>query len=121
MADTKFKKISALPGRAAAHIDNRAMIALATAAFAGGAALVAWALGRRGERAANAMFPAETDAPGANGDPAPDLAADAPRPGAGDRAPAAFRPDPTAAVPDAERAAMAPATLPNPAAPADRG
>lgn len=48
------------------------------------------------------------------GDKAPDLALDRPRPGAEDRAPSAFRPDPTATVPDDKRDAFAPATTPNP-------
>ncbi|RIA37770.1 hypothetical protein DFR49_3658 [Hephaestia caeni] len=46
------------------------------------------------------------------GHPAPDLAEDAPHPGPGDRAPEAFRPDPTAPVFGAEREALAPATMP---------
>ncbi|MCM8729608.1 hypothetical protein ACFO8O_01310 [Hephaestia sp. GCM10023244] len=46
------------------------------------------------------------------GDRAPDLAEDAPRPGPDDRAPDAFRPDPTAPVPATERDALAPATIP---------
>lgn len=45
---------------------------------------------------------------------APDLALDAPRPGTGDRAPDAFRPDPTAAVPASEREGLRPATAPAP-------
>lgn len=39
---------------------------------------------------------------------APDLALDAPRPGPDDRAPDAFRPDPTAPVPASEREALRP-------------
>lgn len=43
--------------------------------------------------------------------PAPDLAPDAPRPGTnGTRAPEAFRPDPTAPVPENERESLRPAT-----------
>lgn len=45
---------------------------------------------------------------------APDLALDAPRPGPDDRAPEAFRPDPTAPVPESEREALRPATGPAP-------
>ena len=45
---------------------------------------------------------------------APDLALDKPRPGAGDRAPLAFRPDPTAPVPASEREGLRPATGPAP-------
>lgn len=41
---------------------------------------------------------------------APDLALDRPRPGAADRAPDAFRPDPTAVPGKAEREALRPAT-----------
>ena len=41
---------------------------------------------------------------------APDLALDTPRPGAADRAPDAFRPDPTAVPTKAEREALRPAT-----------
>lgn len=51
---------------------------------------------------------------------APDLAADAPVPGT-NRAPDAFRPDPTAAVPSSEREALRPATGPSPTLSADRG
>lgn len=51
---------------------------------------------------------------------APDLAASAPTPGT-ERAPDAFRPDPTAAVPDSEREALRPATGPAPTLSADRG
>ena len=45
---------------------------------------------------------------------APDLALDKPRPGPTDRAPEAFRPDPTAPVPESEREALRPATGPAP-------
>lgn len=41
---------------------------------------------------------------------APDLALDQPRPSANDRAPEAFRPDPTAPVPASEREGLRPAT-----------
>ena len=41
--------------------------------------------------------------------PAPDLALDRPRPSANDRAPQAFRPDPTAPVPASEREGLRPA------------
>ncbi len=43
--------------------------------------------------------------------PAPDLALDQPRPGPNDRAPEAFRPDPTAPVTAAEREALRPALV----------
>lgn len=45
---------------------------------------------------------------------APDLALDQPRPGSEDRAPDAFRPDPTAPVPANEREGLRPATGPAP-------
>lgn len=41
---------------------------------------------------------------------APDLALDKPHPGPDDRAPVAFRPDPTAPVPPSDREALRPAT-----------
>ena len=52
---------------------------------------------------------------------APDLALDKDRPGAGDRAPVAFRPDPTAPVSAAERESLRPATGPSSSIVADRG
>lgn len=52
---------------------------------------------------------------------APDLALDKPRPTAGDRAPDAFRPDPTAPVPAEMRDSLRPATGPAPGFAADRG
>ncbi|MEG8014182.1 hypothetical protein [Sphingomonas sp. 22R3R2A-7] len=52
---------------------------------------------------------------------APDLALDKPRPGADDRAPEAFRPDPTAGPTKAERESLRPATGPAPSLVADRG
>lgn len=55
------------------------------------------------------------------GHAAPDLALDKPRSAAGDRAPEAFRPDPTAPVPAAEREALRPATGPAPSMVAPRG
>jgi hypothetical protein len=50
----------------------------------------------------------------AEGHAAPDLAPDQPHPGPDDRAPLAFRPDPTAPVPASEREALRPATGPVP-------
>ncbi|SFN68371.1 hypothetical protein [Sphingomonas sp. OK281] len=52
---------------------------------------------------------------------APDLALDKHRPGATDRAPDAFRPDPTAVPTKAERESLRPATGPAPSFAADRG
>lgn len=51
---------------------------------------------------------------------APDLAAGAPVPGT-DRAPDAFRPDPTAPVPAADRESLRPAAGPSPTLVQDRG
>ncbi len=45
---------------------------------------------------------------------APDLALDRPHPGPTDHAPEAFRPDPTAPVPESEREGLRPATGPAP-------
>jgi hypothetical protein len=52
---------------------------------------------------------------------APDLALDRPHPGPHDRAPDAFRPDPTAPVPPELRESLRPATGPAPGFAADRG
>lgn len=52
--------------------------------------------------------------------PVPDLAPDAPTPGT-TRAPDAFRPDPTAPVPESERDALRPATGPAPSLVENRG
>ena len=52
---------------------------------------------------------------------APDLALDKPHPGPGDRAPDAFRPDPTAPVSEEMRDSLRPATGPAPGFAADRG
>ncbi|TPG15307.1 hypothetical protein [Sphingomonas oligophenolica] len=52
---------------------------------------------------------------------APDLALDTPRPGPDDRAPEAFRPDPTAIPTAAERDSLRPATGHAPGFAADRG
>ena len=61
-----------------------------------------------------------TGGPRAGEHAAPDLAAKAPPPGT-DRAPDAFRPDPTAPVPASEREALRPATGPAPSLVEDRG
>jgi len=58
---------------------------------------------------------------GREGHRAPDLSPDPPRPGPDDRAPEAFRPDPTAVPSKAEREALAPATGHAPGFAADRG
>ena len=60
-------------------------------------------------------------ATGDAGHSAPDLALDRPHPGPNDRAPDAFRPDPTAAVPASEREALRPATGPAPSMVEPRG
>jgi hypothetical protein len=51
----------------------------------------------------------------------PDLALDKPHPGPHDRAPEAFRPDPTAVPTKEERESLRPATGPAPSFAADRG
>lgn len=48
------------------------------------------------------------------GSTAADLSLDQPHHGQGDRAPADFRPDPTAGIDERKRDAFAPATMPNP-------
>jgi hypothetical protein len=55
------------------------------------------------------------------GHAAPDLALDQPRPSENNRAPAAFRPDPTAPVSAAERESLRPATGPVPTLVRDEG
>ena len=55
------------------------------------------------------------------GHAAPDLALDKPHPTASDRAPEAFRPDPTAPVSAADREALRPATGPVPSMVEPRG
>ncbi|MEP9400690.1 hypothetical protein [Sphingomonas sp. VNH70] len=59
--------------------------------------------------------------PGNAEHPAPDLALDKPHPGPTDRAPDAFRPDPTAPVPASEREGLRPATGPVPSMVEPRG
>lgn len=80
-----------------------AAISIGAAVLAGGAALLGIFAKRR-----EGIF-----APGNAEHEAPDLALDAPRPGT-DRAPDAFRPDPTAPVPESEREGLRPATGPAP-------
>lgn len=72
------------------------------AAVLGGGAYLARRLAKRGAFAGNAEHAA------------PDLALDKPHPGPTDRAPDAFRPDPTAPVPASEREGLRPATGPAP-------
>lgn len=57
----------------------------------------------------------------ADGHAAPDLPRDGSRPDADARAPAHFRPDPTAPVSAADREALRPATGPSPSLVQDRG
>lgn len=78
------------------------------AALVGGGAYLARRLAQRGALAGNAEHAA------------PDLALDQPRPGTGERAPDAFRPDPTAPVPANERDGLRPATGPGPTITAGR-
>jgi hypothetical protein len=58
-----------------------------------------------------AWFGRRLFARGEPGHAAPDLALDRPHPGPDDRAPDAFRPDPTAPVPASEREALRPALV----------
>ena len=76
-----------------------ALGALGLAAVIGGSLLIGVLTRRSGQRT--------------GGHAAPDLALDQPHPGPEHRAPDAFRPDPRAPVPDAERDAFAPATIPS--------
>ncbi|MFD1788381.1 hypothetical protein ACFSC3_12440 [Sphingomonas floccifaciens] len=76
------------------------------AALAGGGAYLARRMMKSG--AAKQAFAGNAE------HPAPDLALDKPHPGPTDRAPDAFRPDPTAPVPDSEREGLRPATGPAP-------
>ncbi|SOB79556.1 hypothetical protein SAMN06297144_0614 [Sphingomonas guangdongensis] len=80
-----------------------AAIGIGTTLIAGGAALLGIFANRRGWLATT----------GNAEHAAPDLALDAPRPGT-NRAPDAFRPDPTAPVPESEREGLRPATGPAP-------
>ncbi|HEX8447254.1 MAG TPA: hypothetical protein VF649_11645 [Sphingomonas sp.] len=100
-------------GRAAPKQPSRTFgvgaLSAVAAALGLGAALFAVAL-RKGRSLTN---PAEHAAP--------DLAADAPPPSARQRAPDAFRPDPTAPVPPELRDSLRPAIGPAPSLAADRG
>ncbi|WP_343518328.1 hypothetical protein [Sphingomonas sp.] len=78
-----------------------AAISIGAAAIAAGAAVIGYAAMRLRE-------------PGNAEHEAPDLALDQPHPGPEDRAPEAFRPDPTAPVPASEREGLRPATGPAP-------
>ena len=85
------------------------LLTAGVAAIGLGAAALAIVLGRR------------TVGPGPAEHAAPDLALDKPHPGPHDRAPDAFRPDPTAPVPEGMRDSLRPATGPAPGFAADRG
>lgn len=87
-----------------------AMIGAGAAVVASAAALVGIFANRRGWMVEDESFGKLGDAE----HPAPDLALDQPHPGPDARAPEAFRPDPTAPVPDSERDALRPATGPAP-------
>jgi len=89
----------------AAQTSNTLLWTLGAAAVAGGAYLARSSLKRVWD---------SLTAPGNAEHAAPDLALDKPRPGADDRAPDAFRPDPTAPVPASEREGLRPATAPAP-------
>ncbi|MES2443696.1 MAG: hypothetical protein V4574_12765 [Pseudomonadota bacterium] len=94
------KPKAAAPARPTPSVPSRALgiFSFGAAAVAVGAAIVEAFRRFRG--------------PGNAEHAAPDLALDQDRPGPDDRAPEAFRPDPTAAVPASEREALRPATLP---------
>lgn len=100
--------------------DNSAWIGAMVAGGAG-ALIGLFLLGRRGRDGASGVAGAidralgvPSTAAGDGGSTAADLGIDQPHHGPGDRAPADFRPDPTAPVPESRRDAFAPATLPNP-------
>lgn len=82
-----------------------AIATIGTAVLAVGAGLAAFLLRKRRNPAEHA---------------APDLALGKPRPGPDDRAPEAFRPDPTAVPSAGERESLRPATGPAPGFAADR-
>ncbi|MFV0624960.1 hypothetical protein ACBY01_13260 [Sphingomonas sp. ac-8] len=86
-----------------------------------GIGLLGVALGLGGWLLARRADPARTGGVGSGEHVPVDLALDKPRPGADDRAPDAFRPDPTAPVPAGERDALRPATGPAPTLVEDRG
>ncbi|MDP1027634.1 hypothetical protein Q5H91_10450 [Sphingomonas sp. KR1UV-12] len=104
---SRSAKPAAKPARSKTFGVN--LLTAGAAAIGLGATAVAILFARRGARA----NPAEHAAP--------DLALDQPRPGAQDRAPDAFRPDPTAPVPASLRESLRPATGPAPSLAADRG
>lgn len=93
--------------------DDRSSTRLIAAAAALGAGAVAALLGLALRRRAAAK-------PSGGEHAVPDLAADAPVPGT-NRAPDAFRPDPTAPVPESERDSLRPATGPAPSLVQNRG
>jgi len=97
-------------------------------AFVAGAAFWTWGASRFGDRVARALDLTGVGPDLSGGHPAPDLAAADPAadPGrapaaGGERAPPAFRPDPTAIPTAAEREALRPATGSAPTLAADRG
>ncbi|NJC34651.1 hypothetical protein GGR88_002165 [Sphingomonas jejuensis] len=80
-----------------------ALVAGAGAAIAAGAVLYSRSRPAKGGDASTR--------PGQEGHAVPDLASDKPHNGPADRAPDAFRPDPTAGIPDGDRSAFAPALV----------
>ena len=113
MADTKRKRSKAAnkaskTSGARSGADTRSIVLGVAAGFGAIAAIMAGfsALARRSARD--------------GGHPAPDLAADA-APVGSQRAPEAFRPDPTAPVSESEREGLRPATGPGPSMTAMRG
>lgn len=119
MAKKKQKK-SDKSDSAVRGVDARTL-ALGGAAIAGGIGLIALGLTLRSRGSFDALFPSADDVDGDDSPGTIDRALGMPSEGAGElggapveRAPEAFRPDPTAPVSDDKRDAFAPATLPNP-------
>lgn len=143
MAKTKKQKKSNDSTSLTDRVDARTL-ALGGAAIAGGIGLIALGLGLRSRGSFDALFPARDEVDGDDSPGTIDRALGMPSEGAGelggasaagtltsgaapasdaaagsiigaqDRAPDAFRPDPTAAIAADKRDAFAPATLPNP-------
>lgn len=99
-ASTQAKRAGATPARRHKTTQLIGIASVAAAAVAIGAGIF---------EVARRML-----APGNAEHEAPDLAPDQPHPGPRDRAPEAFRPDPTAPVPANEREGLRPATGPAP-------
>lgn len=96
---TRRKAAPAKPAPRRTSTASQALNAFSLAALAVAAGAAIWEAVRRFRAPGNAEHEA------------PDLGLDQARPGPGDRAPEAFRPDPTAPVPANERDAMRPALV----------